>query len=1102
MHDVEDIYPLSPLQRGFLFHSLYAPEAGEHLLQITCTLNGPLDVARFQTACAHVVAAHPALRTSFAWDELDEPLQVVRRAVAPALVQLDWQDLDAEARRRALAAFLADDRRRGFALDRPPLLRWAVARTAPDQHVLAWTCHHLLVDGWSLALVLGQCLSAYDAIVRGQPPAAVVARPYRDYIAWLPHQPVALAERYWRARLAGFRAPTPLPLARAIRRDAGTAPRSQRRVLGGSAPTPAHDRSFEARLGDFTRAHAITPSSFFQAIWAILLARYTGERDVVFGTTVAGRPAQLAGVEAMVGMFVNTIPVRVDVAPELAVVDWMRRLQGEAAEAREFEHASLSQIHGWSELARGAPMFETLFVYENFPAIGGAGPGGVEVADAETHDVTSFALDIDVIPGPPYTILATYARDRHDDATVARILDHIEHTAEQILAHPAARLRDVSTLPDAEATTQLVTWNARRADYPITRSITALLEDTVRRTPDRVAVAHRGAQLTYRALDAAANRVAHALIVRGVRTDTIVGLLADRDPSLLIAIAGILKAGGAYLPLDRDHPPERIAQIVTQARAPLVVVGAAHERLVTAALARLAPEARPGVVGLDALLDAPAQPAPPPAHGGASLAYVIFTSGSTGAPTGAMLEHGGKINHLLAMVDLLGLGADDIVAQTASQCFDLSVWQLLAPLVIGARVEIFDTELLADPARFLAHVEQTGATVVEAVPSVVANLLHELERRGDARPPLPALRWMIPTAEAVPPALYRRWLRLYPDHRMANAYGPTEAHDVAALFVVDAPPGDADERVPIGAGLPNIRLYLCDEQLSLLPIGMAGELCIGGAAVGRGYVHDPARTAAVFLPDPFAGTPGARLYRTGDRCRYRDDGSLEFLERCDFQVKIHGHRIDPADIESAVARHAGVKQCVVAAIGPDRDKLVAYLVPEDLVLDAPRTVRPLARDAAAAGSPGSPDALAASIHAHLQQHLPRYMMPSAYVVLPGLPVNPNGKIDRRALPSPDPAPPPPPTAAPRTPIEIAIAQIWAAVLDRPVGLDDDFFELGGHSLIVIRVQSRLRQAFQLDLPLRTLFELPTVRQLAARIEAIRWATEPAAAAPGDDDIEI
>src|SRR6185503_6854658 len=289
MHDVEDIYPLSPLQRGFLFHSLYAPAAGEHLLQITCTLHGALDVPRFQAACAGVVAAHPALRTAFVWQDLDEPLQVVRRVTAPELVRLDWQDLDDDAQRRALAAFLAEDRRRGFALDRPPLMRWALVRTGADRHVLVWTCHHLLV----------QCVAAYDAALRGDPPPAIAARPYRDYIAWLVRQPPARAERYWRDRLRGFGAATPLPLIGAVRRDADAAHGCRRRVLAAG---------LDDRLAAFTRSHAITPSTFFQAVWALLLARYTGHRDLVFGTTVAGRPAELAGVETMVGMFINTLP--------------------------------------------------------------------------------------------------------------------------------------------------------------------------------------------------------------------------------------------------------------------------------------------------------------------------------------------------------------------------------------------------------------------------------------------------------------------------------------------------------------------------------------------------------------------------------------------------------------------------------------------------------------------------------------------------------------------------------------------------------------------------------------------------------------------------
>ncbi|WP_164018691.1 non-ribosomal peptide synthetase [Pyxidicoccus trucidator] len=1078
---IDDIYPLSPLQQGLLFQSLYAPAAGQHVLQIVCALEGPLDLAAFQATWTYLLERHGALRASFAWDDVDEPLQILHREVALPLESLDWRQLDEGTQRKTLDAYLEADRGRGFELDKAPLMRLALARLGEARHVFIWSCHHLLTDGWSLGLLLRECLAAYQALSAGRTPAPAPVRPYRDYIAWVKQQPREAAERYWRERLRGFTSPTPVPFARASK--VGEAARHGRRVASLS-------RELSERLRDLARENALTLNTVFQGAWALLLSRYTGEHDVVFGATVSGRPVTLPGAEAMVGMFINTLPVRVRVEPDAALLPWLQRLQTAQAECQQYEYSSLMEVQGWSELPRGQQLFDTLLVFENFPRTLAEGShlGRLGIGDIEVLDYTNFALDLDVLPGPELTLLATFDLHRLEESRVARLLSHLLHLLAQLVARPDVPLRALDILPEEERRRLLVEWSQRPVEFPLERPLHALVEEQVARAPERVAVTHRDASLTYAELNTRANRAAHRLIAEGVGPDVLVALLAERELHFPVSVLGVLKAGGGYLPLDPGLPPERLAQILGQSRVPLVLVSPGQRELLERTLAQLGHPSPPRILSTEELWAHPGPETNPPLRSsGSNLLYVIFTSGSTGTPKGAMLEHRGKLNHTLSMRERLKLGPSDVMAQTASQCFDVSVWQFLTPLTVGARVEIFDTALQYDAPRFLEEVERRGVTILEVVPSLLANLLEELERMGERRHPLAALRWPMPTGEALPPAYCRRWLRMYPDKPLLNAYGPTEVNDDTNLFVVDHPPAEDEERVPIGFPLDNLEMYLLDRRMEPVPIGIPGELYIGGIGVGRGYLNAPARTAEVFLPNPFSSRPGARFYKTGDVCRYREDGALEFVERADFQVKLRGFRIEPGDIETALQRYPRVKQAVVVVRDVSGGKeLVAYVS-----FDEPRDGAP---------TPSGADQ-GQQLRSFLRERLPHYMVPAAVVVLPFLSLNANGKIDRKALPAPESALlARPAVRAPGTPLEKSLVAIWEELLGRtPIGVDESFFELGGHSLLAIRVHSRMREALGVDLPLRSLFELVTVEQLARKLEALRWAAGEPSASPASGE---
>jgi amino acid adenylation domain-containing protein len=598
---------------------------------------------------------------------------------------------------------------------------------------------------------------------------------------------------------------------------------------------------------------------------------------------------------------------------------------------------------------------------------------------------------------------------------------------------------------------------AAAAAVPLRRTFPELFSERALKWPERIAAGEGGERLTYQELDERAKRLAGALARRGVGPEAVIALLDRRGLDLLTAIVGIMKAGGAYLPLDPAHPPRRIAQLLTISRTPLAVVGRDYLPVVEEACLELSQPPRVVTVP-DLLTDdrgalAPLTSASTPNN----LAYVIFTSGSTGTPKGAMIEQRGMVNHLHAKIADLQLTADDVLIENASQCFDISVWQFLAPLLVGGRVEIVSDEVARDPQQLLSAVA-AGATVLETVPSMLALLIDAAKGR-----PLP-LRWMVATGEALPPELCRRWFQAYPDIPLVNAYGPTECSDDVTHHVMRESPAADERRIPIGRPILNTQIYVLDHHLHHVPDGVVGELYVGGAGVGRGYLHDSERTAMAFGSDPFAGTPGARLYRTGDLGRRRSDGTFEYLGRIDHQMKIRGMRLDLDEITAVLRQHPGVRDAIVVATGAEADqRLAAYVV-----LDA-------------ATPPGE-----SALRQFLRERLPAVMIPAAFVFLDELPLTPNGKIDRRALP-------PAPVAsaerestyvAPRTPTEQTVAQVWCDILhvDR-VGIHDDFFALGGHSIAAIRVQSRLRELLNVEAPLTAFFATPTVEKVAEALDA-------------------
>jgi len=1044
---IEDVLAVTAMQEGMLLHTLLEPGSGIYLMQDRYRIDRALDAPAFVAAWEHVIARHSALRASF-WQNGGETLQIIHKQVTGAVAYLDLRGVPDDVQARQIDALLADERRRGFDLTQAPLLRLRLVQLADDRYCYVESHHHILMDDWCRSLLFRDFFAACEALQAGAPVALGEAPQYREMIAWLGRQDRDQARAHWSAMLAGIEEATPLAIDRRLAADAG--------------PSRVADQALElseldtARIAATARGLRLTVNTLAQGAWAIVLAQYAGTRDVVFGVTVAGRPPEVAGVQDMVGLFVNTIPLRVripDHGAKLTVADWLTALQADNVANRRYEHTPLVEIGACTALPRGEELFHSLFVFENAPldpaVRGRAGELALELLGNRTH--TNYPITVVVIPsaGAGLKLVLSYDERRFAAADITAMLEQLARVLLAIAARTDAPVHALSALTGDDAARLVRLWNATERPHDWACGYAERFEQRVAQHGTRVAARDHRAEISYAGLNAHANQIAHALVGRGVAPGDVVGVYAERGLGLLAALIGVLKAGAVYLPLDVRHPWERSLEILAASGAQLVLTTAAQH----AALVERCPV---GVVSIDGvrgereanleLLVHPAQ-----------LAYVIYTSGSTGVPKGAMVTMAGMLNNQLSKVPYFGLGDSDVIAQTAAPSFDISVWQLLAALLCGARVEIVRDEVAGDPVALLRHVQATGVTVLESVPSLMLGMMSEPAIA------LPGLRWMLPTGEALTPELARLWLARYPAIPLVNAYGPAECADDVALCRIAEPPGADEVRMPIGRPTDNTRLYVLDAALAPVPVGVIGELCVAGVGVGRGYLADPARTAGVFVPDPF-GAPGARLYRTGDRARQRRDGTLEYVGRADHQVKLRGHRIELGEIEARLDADAAVRVATVV-LREDvagQPRLVAYVVPS---------------------APAEPADLRGRLRERLAAALPGYMVPSQIVVLDELPTNANGKVNRRALPAPDLAEAASDYVAPRTELERRLAAIWADVLGVPrVGIADHFFALGGHSLLIMRVASRIKHELGHELAMRALFEAPTVAALAALIE--------------------
>ncbi|MFC9516515.1 non-ribosomal peptide synthase/polyketide synthase [Nocardiaceae bacterium NPDC056970] len=1044
---MRDVWSLSPLQAGLLFHArMVEDDLDVYTAQIRMDLAGAVDTERLRAAVAGLVDRHASLRTAFVYDD-GIPVQVVVEAV-----EVPWRELDLTSMPEAehggeLQRVLDEERRARFEMDRPPLLRALVIRLDPDRYVLALTNHHIVLDGWSMPLLVRELLVRYASGAAAGLPAP---RPYRDFLSWLSERDLAKSTDAWASALAGVAEPTLL----APPTDDGGAPSQPVEI---DVPVP---ESIVAGIERLARVTGVTVNTVIQAAWATLLSRTTSRDDVVFGATVSGRPPQLSGVEDMVGLFINTIPVRVTLDAGDTVAELLPRLQAAQSALLDHHHVSLADIQAGVGVG---DLFDTLTVFESYP-VERAGLnedtdiGGMRVRGLSGSDATHYPITVMTLLDPGVRITLRYQPSRFEAGTATALADRLGRILAAFVADPAARVADVDVLAPAERVRVLETWNATGRAVPES-TLVDLFADQVARTPDAPAVSFGDVTLSYADFDARVNRLARYLLLSGVGPESSVGIAMVRSIDLLVAVYAVVATGGAYVPIDPEQPSERIGDVLDQAKPVLVLTDSRGLSALPAGTGVVVGEIPLGDLDSSPLtaadLRGPLRPS--------NTAYVIFTSGSTGRPKGVAVPHAGIVNRLLWMQHMYPLDATDVVLQKTPVTFDVSVWELFWPLQVGAHLVIAEPDGHRNPQYLERAVRDHGVTTIHFVPSMLDAFV-----AGAAIERCTSLRRVFTSGEALPANTVDR-VHERCAVSLHNLYGPTEASvDVTYHRTV---PGS--RTVPIGAPVWNTELYVLDSRLRPVPVGVAGELYLAGVQLARGYVGRADLTADRFVAAPFGGA-GTRMYRTGDVVRWTEAGELEYLGRSDFQVKLRGQRIELGEIEAALLAQSGIVQAVVLLRHHQvaGEYLAAYVVADDGVNPSENELQ---------------GALALA--------LPRYMVPSTVTVLDALPVTANGKLDRRALPDPQFGRSGEYTA-PVTPTEYTLASVFAEILDLDadtVGAGDGFFVLGGNSLTAMRLLARVNDAFDVQIGVRELFDAPTVAELAAVVDAARRDGRVAAA---------
>lgn len=1051
------------MQEGMLFQFVSGADADINVQQFVCTLNEPLEIADFQQAWKRLTSRHDALRTEFHWLGLDRPEQVVLESVEVPFEVRDVRDLSETARKAQLESFLVDDRKAGFDLDQAPLMRVTMFQLAESEFVCVWTYHHIILDGRSRYLLTKELFSLYEALRNDEAADLPRPQPFKSHVKELEGRDLQASRAYWGKRLSGIEHPTPLTVD-GIDPDLSEDPQQ-------ASIHVTLDESVSSGLRKIASEHGATMNTMVQAAWSLLLSRYSGESDVVFGEIRSGRYSEAHDNSTSIGLFINNLPVRVHVDHDLEVADWLRKLRKQSVETRPFEHTSLAEIRSWSKFPSDVPLFDSLIMFErsnqqsSFDKLGEEWQHRrFELTENTGYPVVLLAWDE---PNPEFEIL--YQRQKFGEGTAARMMGHLTQLLRSLASGEAQRISDLVMVSESERSALLDTWNQTREEFFDERAIHEIFAEQAAVSPSSIALRFRGQSMTYGELDEQSNLLASALISRSITPGCKIGLCTAPGFEMIVGILGILKAGGCYVPLDPKYPANRLQLIAEDAGISAVVVQSGLGQV----LAQVEIDTPVVDLSIEQYGDASVRVALPDVNPD-SPAYVIYTSGSTGRPKGVSVSHRNVTRLFQSTHGDFGFGESDVWSLFHSFAFDFSVWEIWGPLLHGGKLVIVPTETRTEVDQMYDLMRSEQVTFLSQTPTAFRELIAEDAKRTE-RDGL-ALKYIVLGGETLDPSMLRPWFERHGDAspEVVNMYGITETTVHVTYRPMKLVDVSGSCRNVIGRPLRDLDLLIFDEHMNLVPIGVPGEMFVGGGGVSDGYLGPPELTSQRFVPHPFK--QGKTLYRSGDVARHLPDGDVEYIGRADKQIKIRGFRIEPREIESVIEKHSGVASAhvIVREDHPGDVRLVAYLVKRN------------------GASPATGELFEIA-----ERELPRHMVPGNFVTLEKLPTTTNGKLNADALPLPDRERPDMGAefASPVTSYEKEITSIWTELLQiDDVGVNDNFFELGGHSLLLMRLCSMIVSRLSQKVSVTDAFRFPTVRSMAGHLNGADRRQEEISAA--------
>lgn len=1055
------------MQQGMLFHTLYKEGSDSYIEQFCYELAGNLNEEFFKTAWEEVVNRHGVLRTSFQWKGISKPVQLVNKVTTLPWETFDWTNLSENDQSNEFKNFIKKDRAKGFALEQAPLMRCTLIKLGNESYQFVWSFHHILMDGWSYPVIQKEVFTFYKSLIEKTETDLPKPLSYKHFIIWLNNQDKVKAETFWKKELKGFESPTPL------KENYISSALQNAQTVSDESGDEIDDRGIKlskeltSNLQIIAKQNQLTLNTIIQGAWSIILSTYRGESDILFGGVISGRTPMLKGIESMVGMFINTLPVRVNVDKNREIISWLKELQLNHIERDQYSYSSLVDIMEWSDVPRNTQLFENIIVFENYPLDKSFSEGiaGIKIKNLKAFERTNFPLTILVAPGEELSIHIAYETVNFSKDFIDQILRNFETLLDNFSKDPFIKISDLSILTNSEKQKILVNWNDTFKALPSEKFVHEYFEEQVLRTPDSIAVEIGNHKLTYKELNERANQTANFLLKLGAGPDAIIGICIERSLEMAIGLLAILKSGSAYVPLDAAYPVERLSFMIKDSDIPILLTKKIHiDRL---------PKTIAKVVLIDEQeneIKKESSENPVSKVNLGNLAYVLYTSGSTGRPKGVLMMHKALSNLLFWQLEGQKFERGFRVLQFTTLSFDVSFQEIMSTWASGGTLVMMNDEERQDLTTVLNIIKDKKIQRIYLPFIALQELAEIFDSSGYENLHLREVNTAGEQLQ-VTPAIVNLFKNLK-DFTFSNHYGPSEAH-VVTSYTMNDDPDSWMKLPPIGKPVYNTQMYVLDSALKPVPAGVSGDLYIGGIQLVRGYHNRPELTKEKFIENPFSDikNTGTYIYKTGDIARYLPDGNLEYLGRADTQIKLRGYRIELGEIESVLSEYPGVKNVTVVAreFNPDDKRLVAYIV-----------------------SSNEENLQAPDIRKFLKSKLPDYMVPGDYISLQVMPLTPSGKVDQKALPAPE-------TiresesnnySEPRDELELQLVKIWEKVLGvKPIGITDNFFDLGGHSLLALRLFGYIEKLTGKKLALSTLFNYPTIEELSKIIRNEGW-TKP------------